>query len=143
MSSWFSGKVRYERTMEDGLQKKVTEPYMVEALSFTEAESRLLEEMQAYVSGELEVVKLDRASYAEVLDGDGEFWIEVKVEYIVLDERTEKEKRTTHRWLVQADNITAAKQVVEQELGKTMIDYKIVGTKETKYLDVFRYNKAD
>lgn len=143
MSSWFTGKVRMERTNEEGLQKKVTEPYVVEALNYTEAEKRLLEEMEAYVSGELEVVKLDRAGYAEVLDGDGEFWVEVKVEYITLDERTAKEKRSTNRWLVQADNITAAKAVVERELGKTMIDYKITGTKETKFLDVFRYKPSN
>ena len=65
-ANWFICKIRYEKTMEDGLQKKVTETYVVDAVSFTEAEARIIEEMSAYISGEFEVIEIDRAVFKEI-----------------------------------------------------------------------------
>ena len=57
-NEWFECKVRYDKTMETGLLKKTTETYIVEALSFTEAERRFIEEMTPFISGEFTVTDI-------------------------------------------------------------------------------------
>lgn len=66
MHTWFECKIRYEKTMDNGMNKKVTEPYLVDALSFTEAEARIIEEMTPFISGEFTVSDIKRANYSEL-----------------------------------------------------------------------------
>ena len=72
MHTWFECKIRYEKVMENGMQKKVTEPYLVDALSFTEAEARIIEEMTPFISGEFTVSDIKRANYSELFPSDEE-----------------------------------------------------------------------
>lgn len=141
---WFECKIRYEKVMEDGLQKKVTEQYVVDALSFSEAEARIIEEMSQYISGEFTVKDIKKAPYKEVFFSDGETddkWYKSKVQFITLDEKTEKEKRTNVFYLVQAGTLEGARKNIDQVMGGTMIDYVITSVSETAIMDVFEYKK--
>lgn len=139
---WFECKVRYTKTMEDGTQKKVTETYVVDALSFSEAESRIMEEMSHFVSGELEIANLNIATYREVFFADDEVsdkWFKAKLAYITIDERTGKEKKTTVYHLINSANINSALKSIDEIMGSTMIDYQTCNLTETKIIDVFEY----
>ena len=141
-SEWFECKVQYEKVMEDGLQKKVTELYTVEALSFTEAEARIVEEMAAYISGEYEVKDIKKAKYKEIWFSDDEMadrFYKAKLQFITIDEKTEKEKRSNFVCLVQASTLNGAIKGVDEMMGGTMIDYTSVEAKETKIMDVIEY----
>jgi hypothetical protein len=144
-AKWFETKVRYEKTMDDGMQKKVTEQYTVDALSFTEAENSIIEEMSVYISGEFEVTDIKMASYKEVFFSDHEKddrWFKAKLQFITIDEKTEKEKRTNNYFLVQAATLPQAVKYVEEVMGKTMIDYAIASIAETQIMDVYEHQVA-
>ncbi len=144
-AKWFETKVRYEKTMDDGMQKKVTEQYTVDALSFTEAENSIIEEMSVYISGEFEVTDIKMASYKEVFFSDYEKddrWFKAKLQFITIDEKTEKEKRTNNYFLVQAATLPQAVKYVEEVMGKTMIDYAIASIAETQIMDVYEHQVA-
>ena len=141
-ANWFICKIRYEKTQEDGLQKKVTESYVVDAVSFGEAEKRIIEEMQSYISGEYEVVDISRAAFKEIFFDDSETadrWYNTKLEFITIDEKTEKEKRSAVVYLVQAGTFDNALKNVNDVMGSTMIDYVTAKIEETKLMDVFEY----
>lgn len=178
-ANWFICKIRYEKVMEDGLQKKVTEQYVVDALSFTEAEARIIEQMSSYISGEFEVVEIDRCVFKEVffmggaekiLENDaaefskavqkkdkeaakkwenesleekmgktGAYWYKSKVQFVTIDEKTEKEKRSNVYYLVEGVNLENARHNIDVVMGGTMIDYIISGVNETKIMDVFEH----
>ena len=141
-ADWFECKIRYEKTMEDGLQKKVTETYVVDALSFTEAEQRIMEEMSSYISGEFSVNDIKRAAYKEIFFSDEEMadrWYKAKLQFITIDEKTEKEKRSNINYLVQAGSFNGAVKNIEEVMGGTAIDYVIASVAETTLMDVFEH----
>ena len=143
---WFECKIAYEKVMEDGLQKKVNENYVVDALSFTEAEKRIMEEMSSYISGEFTIKDIKIAPYKEIFFSDEELadkWYKAKLEFITIDEKTEKEKRSAVNYLVQAGTLKGAVGNIESVMGTTMIDYVIASVAETKLMDVFEYGKQE
>ena len=145
MSVWFECKVKYERTMQDGGLKKVCEPYLVEALNFTEAERRIIEELTPYITGEFEVTNIVRARYAEVfetIDDSADKWYRAKLLFITLDEKSGKEKKTSHNMLVQASDFHDALKRLDDGMKGGMADYTIASILETALLDVYRY-RAD
>ena len=141
--TWFKTKVKYQKTMEDGSEKVVSEAYVVDALSFTEAESAIIDEMSVYVSGELKVSNLGKASYNEIffsdVDDDDKFYT-CKLQFITIDEKTDKEKRSNVTYLVQAKSLARALRYVDEVMGKSMLDYDIVGLNETHVFDVFEHH---
>lgn len=144
-ANWFETKIRYEKMMDDGKQKMVTEQYVVDALSFTEAEASIIEEMSSYISGEFKVTGISQSSYGEIffsdIDTDDRFF-KVKLQFITIDEKTEKEKRSNVIYLVQAHTLQQAIKNIEEVMSSTMIDYAIVAVQETQIMDVFEYNAA-
>uniref|UniRef100_A0AB33J4H9 DUF4494 domain-containing protein n=1 Tax=Prevotella sp. GTC17259 TaxID=3236795 RepID=A0AB33J4H9_9BACT len=141
-ASWFETKIRYEKTMEDGMQKKVTEQYVVDALSFTEAENAIINEMSSYISGEFKITDIKPASYGEIFFSDADLddrWYKAKLQFITIDEKTEKEKRSTVTYLVQAANVPVAVKHIDEIMGGTMIDYVIAGINETQIMDVYEH----
>lgn len=142
-SDWFETKIRYAKTQEDGSQKNVTEQYVVDALSFTEAEGAILEEMKAYISGDYKITDIKPAAYHEIFFSDvdnDDKWYKARLQFITIDEKTEKEKRSTVTYLVQAATLPAAVKHVEEVMGGTMIDYVISGIAETQIMDVFEHD---
>lgn len=132
--------------MEDGLQKKVTETYVVDALSFTEAEQRITEEMSSYISGEFEVADLKKAGYKEIFFSDSDEadrWYKTRLQFITIDEKTDKEKRSSVNYLVQAGTLNGAVKNIDEVMGGTMIDYVISNVAETSLMDVFEYKPTE
>ena len=143
---WFECKIRYEKIMEDGLPKKINEVYVVDALSFSEAEERIMEEMSSYISGEIEIVDVKIAPYREIFFADDNLadqWFKAKLSFITIDERTNKEKRTSMMYLVNAGNISSAINNIDKVMSGTMIDYVTTSISATKIFDVFEYKKKD
>ena len=143
---WFECKIRYEKVMEDGLQKKVNENYVVDALSFSEAEKRIIEEMSSYISGEFEVADIKKAAYKEIFftdDNIADKWYKAKLQFITIDEKTDKEKRSNVVYLVQAGTLNGAVRSLDEVMGGTMIDYVIAAVNETTLMDVFEYKKSE
>lgn len=121
---------------ENGCVKPVTDVYVVDALSFTEAEARTIEYVTPYISGEFTVTDIKRAKYAEVWENSAaEKWYEAQLEFITIDERTGSEKRTKNRMLVQASTLSEAMQAVVENMRGTMADYEAVCIKETPILE--------
>lgn len=141
MSNWFLAGIRFDKTLEDGSQKKVTESYLVDALSFTEAEARITDEMQPLISGEFKVESLKRAKLSEAFFGEGDkyYKVKVKVSYITLDAQSGREKKTPAYMLVQASTIDEAKSRFAEGMKGTMADYVVESITETKVVDVFPY----
>lgn len=132
-------KVKYGKTHENGCVKPTTDVYVVDALSFTEAEARTTEYVQPYISGEFTVTDIKRVKYAEVWGNDkGNYWFEAQLEFITFDERSGAEKRTKNRMLVQADNITEAMQAVADNMKGTMADYEAVCIKQTQIIEYIK-----
>ena len=143
-AEWFECKIGYEKVMEDGLQKKVKEVYVVDALSFSEAEERIIEEMSSYISGQFDVADIKKAPYREIFFADEDMadkWYKAKLQFITIDEKTEKEKRSTVNYLVNAGSFNGAVKNIEEVMGGTMIDYVIASVSETQLMDVFEYKK--
>lgn len=139
-STWFETKVRYDKTMDDGREKKVTEVFVVDALSFTEAETKITEELSAYTSGETFIKAITRAPYSEVLfsdDSKDDKWYRVKLAFITLDERSEKEKKTITTYLFQTANIDKARSYIKEFMSNSMCDYDVASISETQVLDIF------
>lgn len=138
-ATFFLCKVRNERTMEDGTQKKVTEAYVLNAESFTEAEAKIIQEVAPY-TGELEVTEIDRAQFREFIydeNWSAEKYYKAKLQFITLDEKTGKENKTSVYYLVNADSLEKARRGVEEIFSDSMIDYNIVSLTETPIMDVF------
>ena len=142
VSKYYEVKIQYQKTLEDGKEKKVTEQYVVEALTFTEAESRIIEEMTPYIGGEFDVVSEKIAPYNEIFLSDrtdDDKWFISKVGFITLDERTDKEKKQTFRYLVQAATSELALDYTKEMFSHGMSDYCIEAVQDTPTLDVFLY----
>lgn len=144
VSKFYEVKIQYQKTQEDGREKKVTEQYVVESLSFAEAENRIIEEMTPYISGEFDVVSEKIAAYSEIIlsdKSDDDKWFISKVGFITLDERTAKEKKQTFRYLVQAETSEIALDYTKEMLSHGMSDYSIDSVQDTPTLDVFLHKE--
>ena len=141
MHNWFECKVSFEKIMENGAQKKVTEPYLVDALSFTEAEARIIEEIRPFVSGEFTVTDIKRARLSELFfNENGDRFYKIKVYFITRDEKSGAEKKTSTQVLVQAADLRDAVKKLDEGMKGTMADYVIASVAETALMDVYPYD---
>ena len=141
-SQWFEVKVRYDKITDDGTPKPITEQYVVDALTFTAAESIITEEMSVYISGEFNINGIKPASFKEIFFSDlnnDDRWFKAKLQFITFDEKTQKEKRSAVNYLVQAHTLPQAVNYISEVMGKTMNDYVISNIAETNILDVFEH----
>lgn len=146
MATWFECRIRYEKVMDNGMQKKVTEPYLVDALSVTEAEARIIEEMAPFISGEFSVRGVKLADYSELFPSEEESadrWFKCKLVYITLDEKSGAEKKTSSQVLVQAADLRDAVKKLDEGMKGTMADYQIASVSETPIMDVYPYTAED
>ena len=140
MHNWFECKATYEKVLENGMQKKVTEPYLVDALSFTEAEARTIEELQPYITGDFTVATVRRAKISELFFNEkGDRFFKFKVFFITLDEKSGAEKRTAATMIAQACTVKDAILVLEEGMKNTMADYSIASVSETMIMDIFPF----
>ena len=142
MHTFFEVRVRYEKVMETGTNKQVTEPYLIDALSFTEAEARIIEEMKPFISGEFKVKAVKQANYSELFfsnDKNADIWYKAKLAFVTLDEKSGAEKKTYTNILIQALDLRNAIKRLDEGMKGTMADYKIMSISETKIMDVYLY----
>lgn len=141
MHNWFECKVSFEKIMENGMQKKVTEPYLVDALSFTEAEARIIEEIRPFISGEFTITDIKRARLSEIFfNENGDRFYRIKIYFITLDEKSGAEKKTAASMLVQASTLKEAIDILDEGMKGTMADYTIASVVETPLMDVFPFS---
>ena len=141
-SNWFEVKLRYDKVHEDGCEKKVTESYVVEALSFGEAEKTAMEFLGSYVSGEIQVVNINPMKFQAVFFNEQEScdrYYKAILQFITIDEKTEREKHTQVHYLVQASSFDNCKDTIRTIMDGTMIDYQIASVSETKIIDVIEH----
>ncbi|WP_080902934.1 DUF4494 domain-containing protein [Parabacteroides sp. Marseille-P3160] len=164
MQNWFECRISYEKMIENGTQKKVAEAYLVDALSFTEAEARIIEAIRPYISGEFTVKGIRRYNVSELIydemgisqidaeaqklsginrnaSGDPDKYYRAKINFITLDEKSGREKRLASYYLIQACSVNAAHDILVEYMKGTMSDYEIVNLDETKIIDIFPYSK--
>lgn len=144
-SEWFECKVRYDKTLESGLVKKTTETYLVDALSFTEAEKRFIEEIEPFMSGEFIVTDIKRARLSDLFDSDDmndDRWFKARIAFISIDEKTAVEKRTVQSALVQANDFHRALARLDEGMKGTLGEWVIVSITETAIVDVFKFKAA-
>lgn len=137
---WYECKVKYRKTDETGSQKITTEPYLVDALSYTEAESRITEEMSAYISEEFKITNIKMANFAEIHPFENtDRWFKSKVSLLAYDEESGKERKTNMYLLVQANDVKEAFDNTITVMKGTMGDYSIPAISESPIMDVFSY----
>ena len=137
--TWFECKVRYEQTQEDGMNKMVTETYIYKAEDFGEAYDKATKDMSTSISGEFEITAMKIAQYKEIITQDErteEKYYRVKVNLIILDEKTQKEKKTACYYLVNADSVEKARKYTDTAFSDTLMDYVIEAVQEAKIIDV-------
>jgi len=140
MNSWFECKIRYEKLDDKGKGKKVTETYLVDALSFSEAEERMNKEITPFMSGEFSISGIKKAGINEIFPNDeGDRWYKCKVNFISIDEIKATEKKITSNILVLGSNIKDAWDHLETALKDTMSDYEVPSIIETSIMDIFPY----
>ncbi|MDE6809311.1 MAG: DUF4494 domain-containing protein [Muribaculaceae bacterium] len=138
MAQWFECKVRFDKMQENGSVKKVNEPYLVDALSFTEAEARIIEEMTPFISGDFSVSAVKRTKIAEIFRDDStDRWYLVKVAFITIDEKTAAEKKSVSQILVAANDFKGAYDNFMEGMKGVLGDFEIQSINETMIMDVY------
>jgi len=141
-ANWFEAKVKYMKVHEDGREKKVNEAYLLDAMSYTEAESRIMHEMESVISGDYYISSLKKSNITELVpseDENDDRWYKAKVNIIDADEVSGKEKSTGQYYLVAASNINKALENLEKSLASFVVPYEIASLTDTQFMDVFPY----
>jgi hypothetical protein len=140
MSTWFECKARYQKVDQNGKEKTVTEPYLVDAVSFTEAEKRINELLAPYITGEFKITNIKIASFSELIPNEAcERWYRCKVTFIGYNEEKGTETKTNTYMLVQANTVKQAFDFIENSMKGTVSDYEIPSIQESPLKDVFPY----
>jgi hypothetical protein len=138
MDTWFECKVKYQKVDTQGNDKFVTESYLIDAVSFTDAEARINIELEPYIRGEFNVTNIKIANFAELIpDENGDRWFKCKAVFIVFDEKKQTERRSATNMLVQASNVKEAYNNLDKALQGTVSDYEIPSIQESSLMDVF------
>lgn len=140
MQTWFECKVKYVKIDDDGRERKVNEVYLVDAVTFTDAETRIIQQMQTMVRGEFIVDNIKKSNIVEIFPHeDGEWWYKAKIGIVTIDENAGKEKKINNYFLVAADDIKQALQRLEEGLSYILVPYQTTSLAISTIVDVFPY----
>ncbi|MCB9223904.1 MAG: DUF4494 domain-containing protein [Crocinitomicaceae bacterium] len=143
MNSWYTIKVKFTKEFTDGTLKRVTEPYLVNSMSFTEAEARIYREVGEYVRGEFLVTSIAKTDFADIFQyDDSDKYYKAKVSYVTEDADSGKEKRINNNYLVSAHNLKEAYERIEESLKGLMVTYEIPTIALTQIMDIFPYDPS-
>ena len=140
--NFFECKVKYMKVMENGLQKPVTEAYLVDALSYTEAESRFIEEIRPFMHGAFEVDSITRVKISDIFFNDKESadkWYKCKITLVTIDEVSAKEKKTPVLMLVKAESVPDAISRLNIHMSTSVMDYELTSVNNSPIIDIFQY----
>ncbi|MBO4945878.1 MAG: DUF4494 domain-containing protein [Muribaculaceae bacterium] len=137
--NWFECRVRYDKMHENGIVKKVTEAFLVDALSFTEAEARIIEEQTPFISGDFSVSAVKRTKISEIFwDDTADKWYLAKVAFITIDEKTAAEKKAVSQILVAGSDFGGAYDNFLDNMKQVLGDYELQSLTETPLMDVYK-----
>lgn len=142
MHNWLEASIKYEKLMENGKEKKVTERYLIDDLSCTEAEARIIEEMTPFITGEFKVSAIKQTKYSEVVPSQQEVddvWYKAKLNFITFDEKSGSEKKSPTHILIQACDIRQAISYIDEYMKGTIANYEIEAVSDSKLMDVYPY----
>ena len=140
MQTWFECKVKYVKIDDDGRERKVSEVYLVDAVTFTDAETRIIQQMQTMVRGEFMVDNIKKSNIVEIFPHEnGEWWFKAKIGIVTIDENAGKEKKINNYFLVAADDIKQALQRLEEGLSYVLVPYQTTSLAVSTIVDVFPY----
>ena len=140
MQTWFECKVKYVKIDDDGRERKVSEIYLVDAVSFTDAETRIIQQMETMVRGEFMVDNIKKSNIVEIFPHEnGEFWYKARIGIVTIDENAGKEKKINNHFLVAADDIKQALQRLEEGLSYILVPYQTTSLAISTIVDVFPY----
>lgn len=144
MNSWFKVKVKYTKQLESGSFKRVSEPYLLSALTFTDAEARIYEELGTFIRGEFSVMGISREEIQDIFQyDDAETWFMCKVSYDNIDEETDKKKTLTQKFLVSAKTVKESYERIEESLATLMIDFQITSIIASPIVEIFPYKEDE
>lgn len=142
MNSWFTVKVKYTKQLENGTFKRVSEPYLLAAMSFTDAEARIYEELGSAIKGEFSVTNISRADYHDIFQyDDADVWYKCKVVYESASEDGDKNKKVSQNFLVSANSVKEAYDRIEESLADLMVDFVIPTISVSPIIDIFPYTE--
>lgn len=140
MNTWFEVKIRYVKVDQDGREKKVSETYLVDAVSFTDAEGRIIAEMQQIVRGEFLIDSIKRSNIIEIFqDEAGALWYKARIAIVTIDEKAGKERKVNNHFLVAADDMKEAQKRMEEGLSYVLVPYHSISISLSPIVDVFPY----
>jgi len=141
MNSWFTVKVKYTRQLENGTFKRVSEPYLLAAMSFTDAEARIYEELGSRIRGEFNVVGISRTELHDIfVYDDADVWYKCKITYDKVDEDGEKSKKIAQQFLVSAHSVKDAFDRIQESMAAYMVDFEIPSITVSPIVEVFPFN---
>lgn len=139
---WFISKAKYEKILENGTQKKVTELFLVDAMTCTECEARTIEELTPYITGDFSITDIKEAKYYDAFLGEGDRYFDGKIRFVTLDEKSGSEKKTNAKILIQADNLEDALAKLKEGMKDSISDWEVYGLDENNIIDVFPYSES-
>lgn len=144
MRTWFSVKVKYAKETEEGLLKAITEQYLVDAVSFTEAEAIIYDRLGSQIRGDFQVTHIAKSNIVDLFFyEDADVWHKCKIQYIVADGDSGKEKKVTQYMLVTANGVPQAHERIQESLSNMLVSFQVPDVVETKIIEVFPYEKPD
>lgn len=144
MQTWFEVKVKYVKVDQDGRERKVSEVYLIDAVSFTDAEARTIEQMQQIIRGEFHIDNIKKSNIVEIFPHDsGEYWYKARITLVTIDEKAGKEKKVNNYFLVAADDFKEAYQRLEEGLSYILVPYQTTAMSLSTIVDVFPYFKEE
>ncbi|WP_372774934.1 DUF4494 domain-containing protein [Mangrovibacterium sp.] len=144
MQTWFEVKVKYVKVDQDGRERKVGESYLVDAVSFTDAEARIIQQMQQIIRGEFQIDNIKKSNIVEIYPAEsGEFWYKARIAIVTIDEKAGKEKKVNNYFLVAADDFKEALQRLEEGLSYILVPYHTTSMTLSNIVDVFPYFADD
>jgi hypothetical protein len=142
MNNWFTVRVKYTKQLDNGNLKRVSEPYLLAAMTFTDAEARIYEELGAVIRGEFNVVGISRTELNDIFAyDDTEMWYKCKVRYESVDADSEKGKKVIQNFLVSASNVKEAFDRINESLHGMMVDFEIPSIVLSPIVEIFPYNE--
>ncbi len=140
MNNWFTVKVKYTKQLDNGALKRVSEPYLLAAMTFTDAEARIYEELGQIIRGEFNVVGISRTEIHDIFAyDDADVWYKCKVRYESMDADTEKAKKVNQNFLVSAESVKQAYERIQESLSTLMVDFEIPSIIVSPIIEIFPY----
>ena len=140
MQTWFECVVKFNKIDDDGRERKVSESYLFDAVSYGDSEARVAKEIAQFVRGEFTIDKIIKSRIVEIFPNEtGEFWYKGKISMVTIDEKAGKEKRINNYFLIAADNIKQALQRLEEGLSYVLVPYRVDSIAVSNIVDVFPY----